>query len=332
MTVMTQPASSVDAAGTGTTRRPRRPQRPRRVQATTGMKSRGAPFWLLTPAGLVVIALIATPIGFLVFTSFTDFDQSTLFTGQFDMVGFAQYTRLLSDPEFWWALVRTLLFTAAMVAGSVVIGMGVANMLTRLGTVMRYIVTIVLIMAWEMPNVASSQVWLWLFQPGYGVVNWLLTKLRIFGDVTNVNWAQDPSLAFFCIWMLVVWQAVPFIAVTLYAAQSQMSPDYAEAARLDGAGEWRIYWNVVVPFLKPTLLLMTVLSIIWDFNVFNQIWLVSQGGPDGATTTLGIYSYKMAFVGMDIGRGSAAAIVTSVLLMLFSALYIRNLIRSGEDL
>jgi N,N'-diacetylchitobiose transport system permease protein len=247
-------------------------------------------------------------------------------------VGLNQYAAIFTNTDFWWALLRTIAFTAAMVAGSIVVGMAVAQMLTRLGSVMRYVVTIVLILAWAMPNVASSQVWKWMFEPGFGIVNWLLTQTHIFGNVLDVNWPQDSSLAFLCIWLLIVWQAVPFIALTVYAAQSQVSQDYIEAARLDGASEWRIYWSVILQFLRPTVMLMTILSIIWDFNVFNQIWLISQGGPGSATTTLGIYTYQSAFVGFDIGNGSAIAIVTTILLLIFSGFYIRSLIRSGEDL
>ena len=290
------------------------------------------PLWLLTPAGIVIIALILVPIGFLLFTSFTDFDQRSLFTGEFNWTGLSQYVTVFTSVDFWWALVRTILFTTAFVGGSIVIGMGMAQLLTRLGSVMKYIVTVVLILAWAMPNVASAQVWKWLFQPGYGVINWLLTQTHLFGDVLNVNWPQDASLAFICIWFLVVWQAVPFIALTLYAAQSQVSQEYVEAARLDGANEWRIYWNVTIPFLRPTLMLMIILSVIWDFNVFNQIWLISEGGPSDATTTLGVYTYTNAFVSFDLGNGSAIAIVTTIILGVLSAFYVRSLLRSGEDL
>lgn len=291
-----------------------------------------APLWLLSPAGIVIVVVTVAPILFLIFMSFTDYGQKALFTGEFNWVGVSQYAAVFADPEFWWALLRTVLFTGAMVAGSVAIGMGISQLLTRLGTVMRYVVTIVLIFAWAMPTVASSVVWNWLFQPGYGIINWLLTRLHVFGDMTNVNWAQDPVLAYVCIWALIVWQAVPFIALTLYAAQTQVPSEYFEAARLDGASEWHIYWSVTVTFLKPTLLLITILSVIWDFNVFNQIWLVSQGGPGNATATLGVWTYKTAFVGFHLGEGAAISVVTTVLLMIFTAFYIRNLIRSGEDL
>ncbi len=291
-----------------------------------------APLWLLGPAGVVLAVVTLAPIGFLVLTSFTDYNQRSLFTGAYSSVGVAQYSQLLSSSAFWGSLVRTVLFTAAMVAGSVVLGMGVSHLLTRLGRAWRHTVTVVLIVAWAMPNVASSLVWNWLFQPGYGVVNWGLDRLRIFGDTTSLDWTQDPTRAYVVIWLLIVWQAVPFIALTLNAAEAQVPHEYLEAARLDGAPELTIYRRITLRHLRPTLLLVTILSIIWDYNVFNQIWLVSRGGPGDATSTLGVFTYKTAFVGFRIGQGAAISVVTTLLLLALTAVYIRNLLRSGEDL
>jgi N,N'-diacetylchitobiose transport system permease protein len=320
------PAAGEGAAAATVTARQPRGSRPH------NKKKNLAPLWMLSPAGLVMLALVAAPIIYLVVLSFTDTDRKTLFTGEYSIVGFAQYQKIFEDPQFWAALVRTVLFTAVMVLATIVVGMWVSQMLTRLGTIMRYVVTVILIFAWGMPTVASSQVWKWLFQPGYGIVNWLLTQLRVFGDMTSTSWANNVWLGLTCILLLIVWQGVPFIGLTLYAAQTQIAPEYYEAARLDGASERRIYWTITLNFLKPTLLLVTVLSIIWDFNVFNQIWLITQGGPDNGTTTLGIWSFKKAFVSFDIGQGAAISVVTTILLMLFTGVYIRRLLRSGEDL
>lgn len=327
---MSSPATTVSVVGEGAADAdipPRRPHAPRPAR-----KKNFAPAWLLSPAGIVILTLIGAPIAFLVFTSFTDYSQRSLFTGEFSGVGFDQYVSIFTNPDFWWSVWLTLIFTATMVAGSMVVGMAVSQLLTRMSSRMRYVVTVALILAWAMPNVASSVVWNWLFQPGYGVINWLMTQTHVFGDMTNVNWAQSPTLAYAAIWLLIVWQAVPFIALTLYAAQSQVPAEYFEAARLDGAGEWRIYRTVTLVFLRPTILLFTILSIIWDFNVFNQIWLVSQGGPGNATSTLGIFTYKEAFVSFHLGEGAAIAVVTTVMLMALTAFYIRALIRSGEEL
>ena len=290
------------------------------------------PLWLLSSAGVVLAVVTLAPIGLLVATSFTNYNQRSLFTGEYRSVGFQQYADLLADGAFWTSLLRTVLFTAAMVAGSVLIGMGVSHLLTRLERWWRYTVTVVLIVAWAMPNVASSLVWNWLFQPGYGIVNWALARLGVFGDTTSLNWAQDPTLAYVAIWLLIVWQAVPFIALTLNAAETQVPKEYLEAARLDGASEFATYRIVTLNHLRPTLLLVTLLSVIWDYNVFNQIWLISRGGPGDATSTLGVYTFKTAFVGFQIGHGAAISVVTTLLLLGLTAVYIRNLLKSGEDL
>ena len=289
------------------------------------------PAILLTPAGLVIAALTLVPIGFLVFTSFTDYDKRTLFTGVYNFVGFQQYTAVLSSAAFWEALARTVLFTAAMVAGSVIIGMGVSQLMLRLGVAVRYLVTIVLIVAWAMPNVATSKVWVWLFQPGYGVIPWLITQLHVFGNVTQKDFTNSFWGALVIIWLLVVWQAVPFIALTLFAAQTQIDQSLIEAARIDGASEWRVYFNITLPFLRPTLGLMTILSIIWDFNVINQIILVAGVQVLKPIATLGVWSYLTAFVNSDVGSGAAIAVITTILLLGITSIYIRNLLKSGEE-
>jgi N,N'-diacetylchitobiose transport system permease protein len=243
-----------------------------------------------------------------------------------------QYATLLGSTAFWISLLRTVLFTGAMVSGSVLIGMGVSHLLTRLRRCCRHAVTLVLIVAWAMPNVASSLVWNWLFQPGYGVMNWALDQGRVFGNTTDLNWAQDPALAYVSIWLLIVWQAVPFIALTLNAAETQVPAEYQESARLDGASELTVYRMITLKFLRPTMLLITILSVIWDYNVFNQIWLISRGGPGDSTSTLGVFTYKTAFVGFRIGQGAAISVVTTLLLLGLTAVYIRKLLKSGEDL
>lgn len=310
----------------------RSPERRGRRRPAHSFRSRTAPIWLLSPAGLVIAALILAPIAFLVYTSFTDYNQRTLFTGEYSGTGLQQYTTTIIDPQFWHSLVLTILFTAAMVLGSVIIGAGVAQMMTKVGSILRYALVVVLIFAWAMPTVASSQVWDFLFTPSYGVVNWLLDQLGIFGDTSNLAWTNSALLGLTCIWLLVVWQAVPFIALTTYAAQSQIDKSYLEAARIDGASETRIYFGIILSMLRPTLLLIVVLSIIWDFNVFNQIWLVTQGGPNNGTATLGIWTYLKAFNNFQIGTGAAISVITTIILLIVTGFYIRSLLKAGEEL
>jgi N,N'-diacetylchitobiose transport system permease protein len=192
-------------------------------------------------------------------------------------------------------------------------------------------VTLCLICAWAVPNVAATLVWQWLFQPGYGVVNWLLTQLGVFGDLTQHDWFGSSFSAFAVIWLLVVWQSVPFVALTLRAGLSQIPRSYYETAALSGAGGWLQFRIVTLQFLRPILLLVTILSVVWDFNVFNQIWILTQGGPNGGTTTLGIWSFTKAFSSESYGQGAAIAVVSVAMLLVLTAYYVRRLVRAGEQ-
>ncbi|WP_103335752.1 carbohydrate ABC transporter permease [Amycolatopsis sp. CA-126428] len=289
------------------------------------------PYGLLLPAAALLGLVLGYPLVRLVVISLQDYGLRSLFTGTTRFAGWDNYAGVLADPELLPVLGRSLGLCAALVAGTLVIASGVALLLRGLGRRMRTAVTLCLIAAWALPNVASTLVWQWLFQPGYGVVNWLLTRLG-FGDLTQHDWTTTPASAFTLVWLLVVWQSVPFAALTLHAGLSQIPRSYYEAAALDGAGPWRVHRTITVPFLQPILGLVTILSIIWDFTVFNQIWILTQGGPGGGTTTLGIWTFTRAFSRNDFGQGAAIAVVSVVLLVGLTAAYVRRLVRSGEDL
>ena len=295
-------------------------------------ESRALPYALLLPAALILALVLGYPLVRLVLISLQDYGLRALFTGVTTWNGAANYTAVFSDAQFGPVLLRTALFCAALVAGTMVVGMLVALMMGRLGTRMRTAVTFCLISAWAMPNVASALVWQWLFQPTYGVVNWMLTSTHLVGDYAQHDWLASPDSAFLIIWLLVVWQSVPFVALTLRAGLSQIPRSYYEAAAIAGAGGWTSFRVVTLQFLRPILLLVTILSVIWDFNVFNQIWILTQGGPGGGTTTLGIWSFIRAFSSQSFGQGAAIAVVSVAALLLLTAYYVRRLVRSGEQL
>lgn len=287
---------------------------------------------LLLPAAAVLAPVLGYPLVRLVLISGQDYGLRALFTGHATWLGFGNYTAILRDPDLVPVLLRTAGFCAALVAGTLTIGMAVALMLGSLGPRLRTAVTVCLIAAWAVPNVAATLIWQWLFQPTYGVVNWLLSRLAIFGDFGQHDWLARPLSAFAVVWLLVVWQSVPFVALTLRAGLSQIPRSYYDAAALDGAGGWARFRVITLPFLRPILLLVAILSVIWDFNVFNQIWILTGGGPGGATTTLGIWSFTRAFTSDSYGQGAAIAVVSVALLMILTAYYVRRLVRSGEEL
>jgi N,N'-diacetylchitobiose transport system permease protein len=298
--------------------------------ATARRRARSVPYLLLAPAVAVLGLVLGYPLVRLVIISTQDYGLRSLFTGVAPWVGAANYRSIFTDDSFVPVLLRTVGFCVALVVGTMAIGLGVALMMNALGSRMRTAVTLCLIAAWAMPSVAATLVWQWLFQPFYGVVNWMVSAVGVFGDYRQHDWLSEPTSALFVIWLLVVWQSVPFVALTLYAGVSQIPKSYYEAAEMSGAGGWQTFRIVTVPFLRPILLLVIILSVIWDFNVFTQIWILTQGR--NGTSTMGIWSVTKAFSSQSYGQGAAIAVVSVVLLMTLTGLYVRRLVRSGEDM
>jgi N,N'-diacetylchitobiose transport system permease protein len=288
------------------------------------------PYWLLLPSIVLSGVLLGYPLVRLVETSFQEYNLFQLLSHTTKWNGVANYRTILTSGSFWDSVLRTVLFTAACVGLTMVVGMAVALMLARLGKVMRTGVSIVMVLAWAMPPVSAAIVWQWLFADQFGVVDWALAALHL-GHLSNLDWTgQSPLLAFCVITMMIVWQAIPFVALSLYAGLVQIPQEMYESARVDGAGPWAVFSFVTLPLLRPIFGLLTILSIIWDFNVFTQIWVLTQGGPNGGTETIGVWSYMQAFAANQFGLGAAASVVAMVLVAVMSFYYVRSLIRSGE--
>ncbi len=317
----------------------RRGTQPREVAApATGAatlhRQRGRnlqPYVMLVPAALILAVVVGYPLVRLAVISTQGFGLRTLITGRTTSVGWANYVAILHDSQLVPIVIRTVVFAATLVIGTVVIGLGAALLMVAVGKWMRLAMMVALLCAWAIPTVASTLLWQWLFQPTYGVVNWLLTQLRIFGDYGQHDFLAQPVSGFVVVWLLVVWISVPFVALTLFAGLTQIPATYYEAAALDGAGYVRRFRNVTVPFLRPVLRLVTVMSVIWDFNVFNQIWILTKGGPDGGTTTIAIWSFTKAFAAQSYGQGAAIAVFSVLLLAVLAGWWVRRLVVSGEE-
>ena len=303
------------------------------IRALTGSRPRHLlPYALLAPAGIILTLVLGLPLVRLLIISFQDYGLRTLFTGTVSWAGLGNYRAVLSSGELVPTLVRTVVFCATLVAGTVLIGMLVAHALGALGKRMRFAVMFCLLPAWAIPQVSAALIWQWLFQPTFGVVNWLLSELGVFGNLSQHDFLATPLSAFIIVWLLVVWESVPFVALTLHAGLSQIQREYYEAAALDGAGWWRRFRVITLPFLRPVLVIVLVLSVVWDFNVYNQIWVLTQGGPDNGTTTIGIWSFTQAFSSQNYGQGAAIAVLSVLLLMLLTGWWVRRLVRAeGEQ-
>jgi N,N'-diacetylchitobiose transport system permease protein len=317
------------------TRRPSPPS-PRRAAAADrpGARARRlrplVPYALLAPGLLVLAGVLGYPLYRLVVLSFQQYGLRELFAGTDGrFIGLENYRSILADSFFWTVVARTVLFAAVCVGLTMVLGTLVALLLRRLGKGMRLLVTAGLVAAWATPVLTAVAIWQWMFDFEFGVANWLLTKLGV-GDFVNHNWFDRPLEGFTVIVLVVVWGALPFVAVTLHAGLTQVPAELEEAARVDGGGAWQVFWNVTFPMLKPIFLLLTVLSTIWDFKVFTQIWVMLNQRPGRDYYLLGIWSYSESFGVSNYGKGATIAVVMVALLMVLTSVYVRQMLRAVE--
>jgi N,N'-diacetylchitobiose transport system permease protein len=209
------------------------------------------------------------------------------------------------------------------------IGTGVAVLLGRIGNVLRTVVTVCMLFAWSMPTSAAAIVWTWLFETEYGLVNSVLTSIGF--SFTNHNWFGSEISAYGVIVANIVWGAVPFVALMMYSALTLVPRDLYEAAAVDGASPATTFREVTLPIVRPIFVLLTVLSIIWDANVFNQVWYLTQGNAQQVNVIpLGVWQYIEAFSSNQYGLGAAVAVVMILLLVAVTGYYIRIMVRTGQ--
>ncbi|MFF4649751.1 carbohydrate ABC transporter permease [Streptomyces sp. NPDC001380] len=298
----------------------------------SGLRLTGAalPWTLLAPTLLVLLLVLGYPLTRLVVLSFQRFGQSQLWGFQpAEWAGFDNFAAVLGDGVFWSVVLRTVLFTTGAVVLTMVLGMLVALLLLRVSTWVKTLVNIALVASWSMPIVVAVTVFKWMFDSDYGVANWLLSRIPGV-DLTGHNWFMNSTQGFLVITALVVWGAVPFVAITLHAGLTQVPRELEEAARMDGAGAAGVFRHVTLPILKPVVVMLTTLSVIWDMGVFPQVFLMRGGHPEPEYQLLTTYSYDRAFVANDYATGSAIALVTVLLLLGVVAVYMRQMLTIGE--
>lgn len=284
----------------------------------------------ILPALFAFVVLLGYPVVLTFAISFQKMGLRELVQHTTVWIGFQNYVTIFNDPTFWTITVRTIAFTVVNVALTILIGTGVALLLGALSRWLRLALSIALILAWATPALTASVIFQWLFDSKFGVVNWALTKVAIFGDYTNHSWFDTGLSTFFVIGLLIVWQAIPFVAFSLRAGILSIPTDQYEAARVDGASDVGTFRRITLPQILPLVLVLTFLSAIWDFKVFTQIWTVRQGGPAGETVTLSIYTYLKGIAGAQYGVASAAAVVMVLILLFVLVPYIRRLLRQQE--
>lgn len=299
---------------------------------------RGRPLWervlpylLVAPTVVGTAYLLVYPLVRNLLISFQKFGIGQLIRGGAEFVGFDNYAKILNDGKFWGVVVRTFVFTAINVALIMVLATLVALLIGALGKWMRFAVMGGLVVAWAIPVIAATTVFQWLFQSQLGVVNWVLVAIG-FDQFDGKAWFADGNSTFAIVVLLIVWQSVPFAALTLYAAMTSVPKELHEAAQIDGAGSTKTFWLITFPILRPMFGLILCLEVIWVFKCFVQIWAISQGGPGDALLTLPVYAYQIATVLNRYDLGAAISMVTVLILAVVLLAYFRQMFKEEGEL
>jgi multiple sugar transport system permease protein len=256
------------------------------------------------------------PIGLGVYSSFTR--QELLSGVEPRWIGLANYERLLRDARVWRAIQTTVFYTLTVDLLVLSSALGTALLLNNRFR-FRWLARAVIALPWAFPEVAAVLVWTWMFSQAFGVLNvfarWLLPVPE------NLPWLTDPTLAFASIAVMTTWKIFPFYSLVLLTALQTVDLDLYEAARIDGAGRVESFWFITLPGIAPTLGIMTLLITIWSFRRFAIIYLMTGGGPAGATETLVVQVYNTAFKFFDLAYGATIGVVGLAMSLLITAAY-----------
>ncbi len=278
----------------------------------------------LIPAVIFMAILIIYP---LVNAFFLSFQRQLIYEAQGVYIGFQNYLKILSDPAFWQAFQLSLIWTVVTIAGQVVIGV-IAALILHEEFKGRGLARAFVMLPFFMPTVAVTLMWKWLLNEQYGFVNYLLMSMHIIDK--PVSWLGTPSLAMASIIFIGVWRYFPFVTINVLSRLQTIQQELYEAASVDGATPWKKFWHITFPEIKGVLGVVILLRSLFMFNKVDIILLLTKGGPGTSTLTLPVQAYSYAFEGMQLGRGSANAIIQFLIVLAFILVYIKSTGKAQE--
>jgi N,N'-diacetylchitobiose transport system permease protein len=288
-----------------------------------------APYALVLPVIVAIGVVLGYPIVKLVSISFQRYGLFELIQHRGVNIGLKNYGSILHDRVFWDAVIRTVVFTAVNVTLTIVLGTLMALLLVKVSKVIRLMLMSGLVLVWAMPVVVAVQVFYWMTNFENGVLTYLLSQLHLVGE--SHDWYGTPTSQLAMVTLLIVWGALPFVVITVYAGLAQVPDELVEAAQIDGAGPLRIFRDVTFPVLKPILLIVTSLSIIWDFGVFAQPYLlIGSSHIDATNYLMGVYVFIEGYGKHDFGRGAAISLLMVLMVAVLSVVYVREMVRAGD--
>lgn len=275
---------------------------------------------LFLPSGCLVGVLLIYPLVNGVWLGFTD---ASPLNRSLHFVGLANFIDLLTDPKFWEVLWNSAFLIVTSIVLSTLLGFVVALMLTS-GIRLVGLFRTAVFQVWLVPWIAVAILWGWIFNSDYGIVNFVLIDVGVLAHPQK--WLADPLLAQLVIISAFTWRQIPFMMVVALAALQGIPGEVIEAAAIDGAGYVRQLVHIVLPLVRNVMMVVALLQAVRLFQEITLPWVLTQGGPINATTTLSLYAYKIAFERWDFGMASAVGTIWLLLLAGFALIYVRLLV------
>ena len=284
-------------------------------------------FLILAPAAVVIFGVVLAPLVTTFVYSLKNMELISSERGKW--LGLWNYINVLRAPWFWQALGRTLYFTLVSVALETVLGLLASLLLnTRFHGV--GFLRVLVIVPWAIPGIVNASIWKWIYNPEYGVLNAVLTRLHILSQYRA--WLSDPFLAMNMVIVADVWKMTPFAIIFFLAALQFINKSLYEAATVDGAGVMSRFWNITLPYLVPTLSVVVVMRTVEKFKAFDIFYVITRGGPANGTKVLVYEAYLRAFANLQYSISSTVSYLIAIIVLIFTVLYVRSMKRreAGE--
>lgn len=303
---------------------------PARRRRRASLLLRTRPWLLLAPALAIFAVLLLWPLIRVFLFSLQDYGLREIVSGDSNYIGLANYAEALGSEQLWRVVLpNTVGFAFLAVSGTIIVGTLVALLMAALSTRWRLVVGSSIMVAWAMPAVTGTYVWIWIFDADRGIFNQMLQAMGLQDD--PVNWFTNRWSFYAIVLLNVIHTSFPFVAITVLAGLLGVPKEILEAAEMDGAGAFRRFFQVIVPTLKQVFTVVIILSTIWDFKVFAQIYLMPGGsGSNREVLNLGVWSYVESFGQNRYGFGSAIAVLLTLLLLGITVIYVRSLMKEDE--
>jgi len=275
------------------------------------------PYMLICPVVIWIFITIVIPLSNVVKESF----YNTGFVGtEGEFIGLQNYKEVLTSSEYWKAWKKSLLWVLGNGIVQSLLAFAVALFLNNKRRISEMARTWMII-PWVIPTIVVAIFWQWIFNGSYGIFNQILLKLGWIEKPLNL--LGDPVWSLPTIIFINSWHWFPFMTVIILAGLSIIPDELYEASAVDGANKWQQFWTITFPSLGPITFALGLVGTLWTFNIFDIIWVLTEGGPSGATTTVPVYIYKQAFDSFQLGKASAISVITALLLLIFAILFIK---------